>query len=108
MLDETNASLVADEIDLHALGACPLCLLELACELRADRKPSRRLVATTADWVWLEIANTLTEAVVQARMREVPHAEDALNDLETHSWRSPLVRVVVLRLADELAAELSR
>jgi len=41
-------------------------------------------------------------------MREVPHAEDALNDLETHSWRSPLVRVVVLRLADELAAELSR
>ncbi|TMK78514.1 MAG: hypothetical protein E6G45_06325 [Actinobacteria bacterium] len=107
VLDETSAGRLADVIDLAALGACPLCLLELAIEFREGRKPSRQLLAQTADWVWLEISDSLHAAVVRARMREAPHAEDALNDLKNHEWRSRLVQVVVERLAQDLAAEMS-
>jgi len=36
-------------------------------------------------------------------MREVFDGERALEDFETKAWRSPLVRVVVTRLAQRLA-----
>jgi hypothetical protein len=107
MLDEASAAEVADAIDLHALGACPLCLLELALAFREGPTPSRQLLSTTADWVYLEIADSLESAVVEARMQEVPRAEDALNDLSAHGWRSPLVRVVVEQLARDMADEMS-
>jgi hypothetical protein len=40
-------------------------------------------------------------------MREVPNAEDALYDLELNGWEGILVRAVVLRLASEMADEMS-
>lgn len=85
-----------------------MCLFDLALELREGRRPSSQLVARTADWVWDEIAGSLRTAVVQARMRERPHAEEGLEDLDARGWQSPLVRVVVERLARELAAEMLR
>ena len=97
-----------DELDLDRLGACPLCLFDLAWTLREGRRPTHGLINRTADWVYLEIEKSLKSAVVRARMREVPHAEDALYDLELNGWRGILVRAVVLRLAAEMAAEMSR
>jgi hypothetical protein len=107
MLDRASAAQVADAIDIHALGACPLCLLDLAFAFREGRTPSRQLLSRTADWVWCEIADSFESAIVGARMREVPRAEDALRDLTAHGWRSALVQVVVERLARDMAAEMS-
>lgn len=108
MLSERTAAEVVDEIDLATLGACPLCLFDLAWELYQERLPTRQLVNRTAEWVYLEIEHSLRQAVVRSRMREVPHAEDALFDLEVNGSRGLLVRVVVERLAVALAAEMSR
>jgi hypothetical protein len=107
-LSERAASELIDEIDLDSLGACPMCLFDLAWELREGRVPSRQLVDRTADWVWLEIENSLTQAVVRLRMREAPQAEDALYDLAANGWQGVFVRLVVERLALGLAAEMSR
>ena len=96
-----------DELDLDRLGACSLCLFELAWALREGRRPTHGLVNRTADWVWLEIEQSLKAAVVKARMREVPHAEDALYDLELNGWEGILVRAIVLRLAFRTAEKMS-
>lgn len=108
MLSERTAAELIDSIDLDSLGACPLCLFELAWQLQEGRVPSRGLVSRTSDWVWLEIEDSLRQAVVRLRMREAPHAEDALYDLELNGSDGVLVRAVVVRLAFGLAAELSR
>jgi hypothetical protein len=108
VLSERTAAEFIDELDLDRLGACSMCLFDLAWALREGRRPTHGLVNRTADWVWLEIEDTLKSAVVRARMREVPHAEDALYDLELNGWEGVLMRAVVLRLASEMAAEMSR
>jgi hypothetical protein len=95
-------------IDVDLLGACPLCLFDLAWELHEGRIPSRGLVSRTVDWVWLEIEESLKQAVVRLRMQEALHAEDALYDLELNGSHGVLVRAVVERLAFGLAAEISR
>ena len=107
MLSERTAVELIDELDLDRLGACPMCLFDLAWTLREGHRPSQGLVNRTADWVWLEIEESLKSAVVKARMREVPHAEDALYDLQLNGWEGTLVRAVVLRLASEMAEEMS-
>jgi hypothetical protein len=107
VLSERTAAEFIDELDLDRLGACPMCLFDLAWTLREGRRPSHGLVNRTADWVWLEIEESLKSAVVRARMREVPHAEDALYDLELNGWHGILVRAVVLRLASQMADEMS-
>jgi hypothetical protein len=106
VLSERTAVEFIDELDLDRLGACSMCLFDLAWTLREGRRPTHGLVNRTADWVWLEIEESLKAAVVKARMREVPHAEDALYDLELNGWEGILVRAVVLRLASE-ASEMS-
>jgi hypothetical protein len=106
VLSERTAAEFIDELNLDRLGACPMCLFDLAWTLREGRRPTHGLVNRTADWVWLEIEDSLKSAVVRARMREVPHAEDALYDLELNGWEGILVRAVVLRLAAEMAAEM--
>jgi hypothetical protein len=108
VLSERTAAEFIDELDLDRLGACPMCLFDLARTLREGRRPTHGLVNRTADWVWLEIEESLTSAVVRARMREIPHAEDALYDLDLNGWEGILVRAVVLRLASEMADEMSR
>jgi hypothetical protein len=97
---------LAAEIDLEDVPTCPLCLLELAWEIRDGRRPARALVARTTDWVWRESGDAVHEAVVRARMEERPFAEDALADLDQNGWRSGFAEAVVCRLARELAEEL--
>jgi hypothetical protein len=99
---------LAAEIDLDGVPTCPLCLLELAWEIRDGRRPSRGVVARTTDWVWMESGDAVHEAVVRARMEERPFAEDALAELEQKGWRSGFAEAVVYRLARELAEELGR
>ena len=108
VLSERTAAELIEAIDLDSLGACPLCLFDLAWQLHVGSVPSRGLVNRTTDWVWLEIDESLRQAVVRLRMQEVPHAEDALYDLELNGSDGVLARAVVVRLAFGLAAELSR
>jgi hypothetical protein len=97
---------LAATIDLDGVPTCPLCLLELAWKIRDGERPSPGLVARTADWVWLESGKAVREAVVRARMQEVPFAEEALRDLDETGFRSGFARAIVCRLARELAEEL--
>jgi hypothetical protein len=107
-LSERTAVEFIDELDLDRLGACPMCLFDLAWTITEGCRPTHGLVNRTADWVFLEIEESLKSAVVGARMRELPHAEDALYDIELNGWHGILVRAVVVRLASELAAGMSR
>ena len=59
MLSERTAAEVIDELDLDRLGACPMCLFDLAWTLREGRRPTHGLVNRTADWVFLEIEESL-------------------------------------------------
>jgi hypothetical protein len=97
---------LANEIDLDGVPVCPLCLLELAWEIREGRQPSRGLVARTVDWVWMESGVAVREAVLRARMEERPFAEEVLRELEEKGWRSGFAEAVVWRLARQLADEI--
>lgn len=97
---------LAATIDLDGVPTCPLCLLELALKIREGERPPSGLVARTADWVWLESGEAVREAVVRARMHEVPFAEAALRELDERGFRSGFARAIVSRLARELADEL--
>jgi hypothetical protein len=97
---------LAHEIDLDGVPTCPLCLLDLAWEIKHGLTPSRALVRRTTDWIWMETGEAVKEIVVRARMEEHPFAEKALRDLELNSWRGRFAETVVSRLACELAEEL--
>jgi hypothetical protein len=97
---------LAATIDLDGVPSCPLCLMELAWKIRDGEGPSSGLVTRTVDWVWMESGEAVREAVVRARMQEVPFAEEAMRELDEAGWCSGFAREVVLRLARELAEEL--
>jgi hypothetical protein len=104
VLDKRAANELADQLDLDGLPMCPMCLFDFAWEIHEGRaKPST--LPRTVNWTWPDLEDALKDAVVGARMREVMHAEAALRDLDERGRRSPLVRVVVDRLARQLASE---
>jgi hypothetical protein len=74
---------LAAEIDLDGVPVCAACLLELAWEIRDDRKPKHGLISRTTDWIWMESGEAIREAVVRARLDERPFAEEALLDIRT-------------------------
>jgi hypothetical protein len=98
---------LATEIDLTGVPVCPACLLELARKIRDGDKPSHGLIARTTDWIWMESGDSIKEAVLRARMAERPFADEALRDLELNGWRGKFAKAVVLRLAHELAEEMT-
>jgi hypothetical protein len=104
---ELAALQLGAEIDLDGVPTCPLCLLDLAFKIHEGRKPSRGLVSRTGEWVWLESGVAVRERVVRARMEERPGAEAALHDIELNGFRGRFAEAVVLRLAHELAEEIS-
>lgn len=106
MLDKRRATEFVDGLDLDELQPCPMCLFDLAWRLRTTGEAPPGLVQTTAGNVWPEIKLELVSAVVDARMREVVGAEQALADLDERAWRTPLARAVVIRLAERLADEM--
>jgi hypothetical protein len=97
---------LAHELDLDGVPTCPLCLLDLAFEIKQGRTPSRALVKRTTDWVWMESGKAVKAALLQARMEERPFAEDALRDVELNGRHGRFAETVVWRLARELAEEL--
>jgi hypothetical protein len=103
---QTGVLQLAAEIDLDSVPTCPMCLFDLAWEMREGRTPSRGLVARTVDWVWMESGEGVREAVVQARMEERSFAEEALRDIELNGHRGNFAEAVVWRLATELANEM--
>lgn len=107
MLDKRRAADFVDQLDLDGVQACPMCLFDLAWEMRESGEPSSGLLRRTAGDVWPEIEVALRLAVIDARMREMLHAEGALDDLDTKAWRCPLVRAVVTRLAQRLVDEMA-
>jgi hypothetical protein len=102
VLDKRRADELADQLDLDEIPACPMCLFDLAWEIHEERMRPGTLTRTV-NWVWPEIEEAVEAVVLQARMREVMYAEDALNDLVERGVRSRLVRVVVERLARAMA-----
>ena len=107
MLDKRRAAEFADQLDLDAVQACPMCLFDVAWEMRTTGEAKTGLLQQTAGNVWPEIEFDLTTAVVDARMREIIHAEQALADLEERAFRTPLVRAVVTRLAQRIVDEMA-
>ena len=99
---------LADRIDLDALPACPLCLLDLAWRMSND-EPRKKLIGVlthTSDWVWMEIATETRAQLARLQMRGVEHADEALADIEVRGWRSRLVRELTERLARRMADEI--
>ncbi len=107
VLTNDAAEALADELDLDAIPASPLCLLELAVMIRAGRRPHPSTVQRVAWMTWEEIETELRDQVVELRMREVMHAEEALTELDEKRYRGRLARVVVRRLAETMAAEIA-
>ena len=107
MLDKRRATEFVDQLDLDGLQPCTMCLFDLAWEMRTAGEAKTGLVQQTAGNVWPEIEIALGLAVIDARMREVPGAEQALADLEAKGWRTPLVRAVVTQLAQGLVDEMA-
>jgi hypothetical protein len=105
---QTGVLQLAAEIDLDGVPTCPMCLFDLAWEIREGKTPSRSLLARTVDWVWMESGVGVREAVVQARMEEHPFAEDALRDIEVNGHHGKFAEAVVWRLASEMAEEMGR
>ena len=107
MLDKRRATEFVEKLDLDGLQPCAMCLFDLAWEMRTTGEAKTGLVQRTAGDVWRDIEISLRLAVIDARMREVPGAVQALDDLETKAWRTPLVRAVVTRLAQSLVDEMA-
>lgn len=110
MLNESDAATIVDRIDLRALPICPLCHLDLAFAI-SDGKPRRVLapiVTRTASWVWCEIEVELRAQLRRESMRGHAWAREALADLDERGPRSGILRVLVARVATEMAEDMRR
>ena len=95
------------ELDLDGVFACPACLFDLAWKMHRGDRIYPQTVTATASWTWDEVKPGLYDAVVDARMREVLGAEDALRDLDERGFRGAVARIVVERLARDIADEIA-
>lgn len=107
MLDRRRATDLARELDLDRLPACPMCLFDLAWQVKEGGRLHPSSVGRVASWVWPEIEDGLRQELVAARMREALYAEEGLRDLEERGCSGYLVRVVVEGLVRRLAVELA-
>jgi hypothetical protein len=107
VLANEAAEALADQLDLDALPACPLCLLDLAFVIERGDRPHPSTIQRVTWMTWEEIESELRDQVVELRMKEVVHAEEALKELEERTFRGRLARVVVRRLAERMADELA-
>ena len=108
MLPPRVAAEVADRFDLDRLPACPMCLFDLAWAIHSG-KPRTTIAGAltrTTSWVWDDIEDGLRLLLALEERRGTAHAADALAVLDERHWRSPLVRIVVERLARRLVEEI--
>jgi hypothetical protein len=106
VLDKQTADVFAQELDLASLPACPMCLLDVAWAVVEGRRVWPATITKTVCWVWPEIESAIRAEVIDARMREVPGAENALRDIAELGAGSPLARVIVEALVHRMADEL--
>lgn len=107
MLDKARAEQLAEELDTDSVFACSACLFDLAWSIYQGERLHWQTIGATARTTWFEMAASLEAAVVEARMREVPFAEDGLADLRERTFQSALARAVVHRLAVGMAEEIA-
>ena len=107
MLDKARAEELVDGLDLDRVFACPACLFELAWEIHLGRTPHWQTVGRIADWNWDEMKESLFDAVLEARMREVRFTDEALSELREGGFRTAVARAVVLRLAERMTDDIT-
>ena len=106
---DARALAAALELDLHAIGICHACLCIVSFAIDGgDEAEARRTVAQFARPLWEEgLALPARRALERARVRGVPHAAEGIADIERRGARSPVVRAIVRRLAEDLLAEMN-
>jgi hypothetical protein len=103
MLDRGRAEELADGLDLDRVFYCSGCVFEVAWAIRCGRAPHSQTLGKVAEWTWPEMEESLFDALIEARMREVRFAEEGLRDLREAGPRTAVARAVVLRLAERMA-----
>ena len=103
------AELVAQlELDLDRVCHACLCEVSFALEDGEPRKVAGALRRMTPD-LWEDGLDAQAVAAVErACALELPHAREALADLEQQGGRGIVARAIVRRLAEELTARTRR
>jgi len=102
------------DLDLDALGICFACLSIVSMAIdSADERSVRRWVNRMAPDLWEEgLALPVLAALERARRAGDDDAREGIAEIERLGARSPIVRAIVRRLAQELTdrmhAELDR
>jgi hypothetical protein len=107
VLESARAKELIEAVDLARVFACPACLFELAWRIHKGERLHWQTIAATARLDWPEMAPTLELSLVEARMREVHDAEEALRDLRERGSESTVARAAVACLAERMAAEIT-
>jgi hypothetical protein len=96
------------ELDVNDSGVCKACLCFVAFAIdNGDEKDARRQTFAFARPLWEEGLALYTRlALERARVAGVRHADEAIVDIERRGSRSPVVRAIVRRLAEDLLAEM--
>ncbi|MDQ3875919.1 MAG: hypothetical protein M3322_10325 [Actinomycetota bacterium] len=89
------------------IPVCPLCLLDLVWATHKGISDPA-VVRRTASWMWPDIRGAVHAVVLRARMREIPHAEEALRDVTERGDRGVVARRIVTVLARRLADDYDR
>jgi hypothetical protein len=106
-VDKRAAQEFVLQLDVETIPVCAMCLFDVAWPMSQGRRVHPSTVTRTVRWIWLESEDAFRAALVRARMRELPGAEDALRDLEQHGVRSAVVRAIVVRHAELMAEEIA-
>lgn len=97
------------ELDVNDSGVCKACLCFVSFAIdNGDEKEARRQTFAFARPLWEEgLALYARLALERARVAGVPRADEAIVDIEQRGARSPVVRAIVRRLAEDLLAEMN-
>ncbi|HEX5449908.1 MAG TPA: hypothetical protein VFW85_07615 [Gaiellaceae bacterium] len=105
-LSSKQADRFAARLDVDLDGVCLLCLSFITSAIHdGDPKEARRWVRRMAPSLWEDgLEQTILDAVGLAVARGDPDAEAWLAEVEQRGPKGLLVRAVVARLAEQLAA----
>ena len=93
------------DLDVSSLGICHACLSFVSMALDSgDERAVRRELNRVAPDLWEEgLALPVRAALERARKRGDPDAETAIAHVERAGARSPVVKAIVRRLAEDLS-----
>ncbi len=96
------------DLDLDAIGICFACLSIVSMTLDSgDERSARREVKRMAPDLWEEgLALPVLAALERARRAGDDDARVAIAEIERLGARSPVVKAIVRRLAQELSARM--